>query len=66
MKSYVRRRRNLLTGCSRAVRVERCLKLLNHLNNKGVHVHIFLNEKKFIVDKVANRQNTLLIAYDLS
>ena len=53
---------NLLTACSRAVRVERCPKLLNHLKNKGGHVHIFVDEKKFIVGEVANHQNTQVIA----
>jgi len=62
MKSYVRRRRNLLTARSRALRMERCPKLINHLKNKGGHVRIFVDEKKFIVDEVANRQNTRVIA----
>ena len=66
MSSYIRRRRNLLTARSRAIRVERCAKLLNHLKNKGGHVRIFVDEKKFIVDEVANCQNTRLIACDPS
>ena len=66
MSSYIRRHRNLLTAHSRAIRVERCPKLLNHLKNKGGHVCIFVDEKKFIVDEVANRQNTRVIACDPS
>ena len=66
MSSYIRRCRNLLIAHSRAIRVERCPKLLNHLKNKGGHVCIFVDEKKFIVDEVANCQNTRVIAYDPS
>ena len=66
MKSYVRRVRNLLTTRSRALRGERDPNLLNHLKHKGGHVRVFVDEKKFIVDEVANRQNTWVIAFDLS
>ena len=66
MSSYVRRRRNLLTTRSKAIRAERCPKLLCHLKNKGGHVRIFVDEKKFIVDEIANRQNTRVIACDPS
>ena len=66
MKLYVRRVRNLLTTGSRALRGERCAKLLNHLNHKGGHVRVLVDEKKFVVDEVANRQNTLVIAFDPS
>ena len=51
---------------SRAIRFERCPKLLNHLKNKGRHVRSFVDEKKFIVDKVTNRQNMWVIACDPS
>ena len=66
MKSYVRRVRNLLTTRSRALRAERCPKLLNHLKHKGGHVRVFVDEKKFVVDEVANKQNTRIIAFDPS
>ena len=66
MKSYVRKVRNLLTTRSRALRAERCPKLLNHLKHKGGHVRVFVDEKKFVVDEVANRQNTRVIASDPS
>ena len=66
MKSYIRRRRNLLTARSKALRVERCPKLLNHLKHKGGHTRIFVDEKKFIVDEVPNRQNTRVVACDPS
>ena len=66
MKSYVRRVRNLLTNRSRALRAERCPKLLNHLKQKGGHVRVFVNENKFVVDEVANKQNTRIIAFDPS
>ena len=61
MKSYVRRPRNLLTARSKALRLERCPVLLNHLKNKGGCVRIFIDEKKFIVDEVGNRRNTRVI-----
>ena len=66
MSSYIRRCCNLLTAHSIAIRVERCPKLLNYLKNKKGHVHIFLDEEKFIVDEVANCQNTQVIACDPS
>ena len=66
MKSYVRRIPNLLTTRSRVLRGERCPKLLNHLKHKGGHVRVFVDEKKFVVDEVANRQNTRVIAFDPS
>ena len=66
MKSYVRRVRNLLTTRSRALRGERCPKLLSHLKHKGGHVRFFVVDKKFVVDEVANRQNTRVIAFDPS
>ena len=62
-KSYVKRVRNLLTTRSRAFRGERCPKLLNHLKHKGGHVCVFVDEKKFVVDEVANPQNTPVIAF---
>ena len=66
MKSYVRRVRNLLTICSRALRGEKCPKLLNHVKHKGGHVRVFVDKKKSVVDEVANRQNTRLIVFDPS
>ena len=66
MKSYVRTVRNLLTTRFRALRAERCPKLLNHLKHKGGHVHVFLDEKNYVVDEVANKQNTRIIAFEPS
>ena len=66
MKSYVRRVRNLLTTRSCALRAERFPKLLNHLKHKGEHVRVFVDKKKFVVDEVANKQNTRIIAFDPS
>ena len=66
MSSYIRRSRNLPTARSRAIRIERYPKLLNHLKNKGGYVRIFVNEKKFILDEVANHQNTRVITCDPS
>ena len=66
MKSYVRRVRNLLTTRSRALRAERCPKHLNHLKHKGEHARVFVDEKKVVVDEVANRQNTRVVAFDPS
>ena len=62
MKSYVRRRRSILTDRSRAIRAERSPKLLSHLRHKGGQVRIFVDEKKFIVDEVPNRHNARIIA----
>ena len=66
IKSYIRRVFNLLTTRSRALIAERCPKLLNHLKHKGGHVRVFVDEKKFVVDEVANKQNTWIIAFDPS
>ena len=62
MKFYTRRRRNILT----AIRSERCPKLLNHLKNTGGDVRIFVDEKNFLVDEVANRRNSRIIAMNPS
>ena len=37
-----------------------------YLKHKGEHVRVFVYEKKFVVDEVANCQNTRAIAYDPS
>ena len=66
MKSYVRRRRSILTERSRAIRAERSPKLLSHLRHKGGKVRIFVDEKKFVVDEVSNRHNARVIAQDPS
>jgi transposase len=66
MKSYVRRRRNILTARSMAIRAERSPNLLSHLKHKGGNVRVFVDEKKFVVDEVTNRQNSRVIAYDPS
>ena len=62
MRSYVRRRRNLLTEKAKEVRRERAPVLLNHLKTRGSHVTVFVDEKNFTVDEVANRQNSRVIA----
>jgi hypothetical protein len=66
MKSYNRRRRSILTGRSKATRAERCPKLLNHLKHKGGVVRVSVDEKKFVIDEVANPQNSQVIAYEPS
>jgi hypothetical protein len=62
MKSYVRRHRNILTPQAKAIRAERCPRLLNHLKHKGGEVRVFVDEKKFVVDEVSNRRNARVIA----
>ena len=62
MRSYVRRRRNLLTEKAKEVRRERAPVFLNHLKTRGSHVTVFVDEKNFTVDEVANRQNSRVIA----
>jgi len=64
MKSYIRRRRNLLTAKAKAIRIERCPKLLSHLKHKGASK--IVDEKKFIVYALVNRHNARLIAIDPS
>ena len=54
MSSYARRHHNLLAFNSRVTRTKRCLKLLNHLKNKGGNVYVFVNIKKLLVDEVVN------------
>jgi len=66
MKSYARRQRNILTAKTTAIRRERCPKLLSHLKNTGGDIRIFVDEKKFVVDEVANRRNSRVIALNLS
>ena len=43
------------------IRKERSHLLLNHLKHKGGTVRIFVDEKKLVVDEVANRRNSLFI-----
>ena len=40
----------------RALRAERCPKLLNHLKHKEGHVRVFVDEKRFVVNEFANKQ----------
>ena len=63
MKSFTRKRRNLLTEQARAIRRERAPKVLNQLKHLGSDVRVFVDEKKFIVEEVANRRNSRVIAY---
>ena len=49
MKLYVRRVRNLLTTHSRALRGERCPKVLNHIKHKGEHDRVFVDEKSSLL-----------------
>ena len=51
---HVERLQPLFTVHSRTVRDKRCLKLLNHLKNKGGNVYVFVNIKKLLVDEVVN------------
>jgi hypothetical protein len=65
MTSYVRTRRNLLTDKAKAIRAERCPKLLSHLKHKGAsRTIVFVDEKKFVVDAQVNRQNSRVIVAD--
>ncbi|QQP39333.1 Transposable element tcb2 transposase, partial [Caligus rogercresseyi] len=65
MKSNVHRTRNLLTDKAKAISVERCPKLLNHLKHQGASkVVVFVEEKKFVVDAEINRQNSRVIAFE--
>ena len=66
MNSYVRRHRNILTAHLKEITKERSTFLLNHLKNRGGVVHFFIDEKKFIVDEVANRRNCGVIALNPS
>jgi len=60
MKSYLRRRRYILT--TKAIRIERCPKLFSHLKHKETSkIVVFVHEKKFIVDTVVNRHNARVI-----
>ena len=56
---YVRRRRNILTAYLKEIREERSAFLLNHLKNHEGVICFFVDEKKFVVDKVANQSNCL-------
>ena len=66
MNSYVRRRRNIPKSHLKEITKERSAFLLNHLKNRGGVVHFFIDEKKFIVDEVANRRNSKVIALNRS
>ena len=62
MRSYVRRRKALLTDKAKQLRRERAQLLLNHLKKLKGHVTVFVDEKNFTVDEAANRQNARFIA----
>lgn len=62
MRSYVRRRKNLLTDKAKQLRKDRAQLLLNHLKGLKGHVTVFVDEKNFTVDEAANRQNARFIA----
>ena len=66
MNSYVRRRRNILTVRLKEITKERSTFLLYHLKNREGVVHLFIDEKKFVVDEVANRRNSRVIALNPS
>ena len=66
MKSFSRQCQNILTERSMKIRKERSHLLLNHLKHKGGSVRIFVDEKKFMVDEVANCRNSWFIAKDPS
>ena len=51
IKTYCKQRHYILTAKLKAIRIERSPLLLNHLKNCGGDVRIFMDEKKFIVDK---------------
>ena len=62
MRSYVRRRKALLTDKAKRLGRERAQLLLNHLKKLKGHVTVFVDEKNFTVDEAANRQNARFIA----
>lgn len=67
MSSYLCRRRNLLTEKSKAIRRERCPKLLSFIKHKAASkVIIHVDEKKFVVDAEVNQHNSRVIACDPS
>ena len=66
MKSFCRRRCNILTAKSKAIRKERSPLLLNHLKHHGGAVRIFVDENKFVVDEASNRRNSRFITKDSS
>ena len=66
MKSFCRRRCNILTVKSKAIRKERSPLLLNHLKHHGGTVRIFVDKKKFVVDEASNCRNSRFIAKDSS
>ncbi|CAI9718914.1 Hypothetical predicted protein [Octopus vulgaris] len=63
MKSCMRKHCNILTICSQTIQAERSPRLLCHLKHGSGDVRIFVDEKKFMVDEVANRQNSRVMAY---
>ena len=63
MRSYVRKRLNLLTERAKEIRRERTPKVLNLLKHRGGNVRVFLDEKKFVVDEVANRRRIYFSHY---
>ena len=67
MTSYVQRRRHLLTAKAKAIRAERCPKLLSFIKHQGAgKTLVFVDEKKFTVDAEVNRRNSRVIAYNPS
>ena len=63
MKSFTRKRRNLLTKRVKAIRREGAPKVLNHLKHLGSGVRVFVDEVKFIVEEVTNHRSSRVIAY---
>ena len=62
MRSYFRKRQNLLTRRMKKLRRDRAPIIFNHIKNRGGEVRVFVDEKKFVVDEVANRRNSRVIA----
>lgn len=66
-KSYVLRRRQLLTDAMKVNRKIKCQALLNDIKHESAHhLRFFTDEKNFIQDRKVNRQNDRWICEDAS
>ena len=67
MTSYVRRGGHFLTVQAKAIRAERCQKLLSFIKHQGTgKALVLVDEKKFTVNAEMNRWNSRVIVYDHS
>ncbi len=65
MKSYVRRRRQLLTGAMKEKRLDRSKKLITWLKHHGSTVRIFSDKKIWTVDQARNSRNDRFLAFSV-